>query len=94
LIHSDFKPGSCFLLSDGRIKLFNFGIPRTGILNDDERENTLFYTSELSAITLSNATPEMFAGINPDSQDDIYGLACVAYQLLAAGKHPYNKVAA
>ena len=36
----------------------------------------------------------MFAGMNPDPRDDIYGLACVSYQLLAGGKHPYNKVAA
>jgi len=32
--------------------------------------------------------------MNPDPRDDIYGLACVSYQLLAGGKHPYNKVAA
>jgi serine/threonine protein kinase len=93
LIHSDFKPGNCFLLSDGRVKLLDFGIARASTQNDDEGENTLFDPAKLSAVTPAYATPEMFAGMNPDPRDDIYGLACVAYQLLAAGKHPYNKVA-
>ncbi|MFT5658367.1 MAG: serine/threonine protein kinase, partial [Gammaproteobacteria bacterium] len=94
LIHSDFKPGNCFLLSDGHVKLLDFGIARASTQTDEERENTMFDPAKLSAVTPAYATPEMFAGMNPDPRDDIYGLACVAYQLLAAGKHPYNKVAA
>ena len=94
LIHSDFKPGNCFLLSDGQVKLLDFGIARASTQTDEERENTLFDPAKLSAVTPAYATPEMFAGMNPDPRDDIYGLACVAYQLLAGGKHPYNKVAA
>ncbi len=93
LIHSDFKPGNCFLLSDGSVKLLDFGIARASTQTDEERENTMFDPSKLSAVTPAYATPEMFAGMNPDPRDDIYGLACVAYQLLAGGKHPYNKVA-
>ncbi len=93
LIHSDFKPGNCFLLSDGHVKLLDFGIARASTQTEEERENTMFDPAKLSAVTPAYATPEMFAGMNPDPRDDIYGLACVAYQLLAAGKHPYNKVA-
>lgn len=93
LIHSDFKPGNCFLLNDGHVKLLDFGIARASAQTDEERENTMFDPAKLSAVTPAYATPEMFAGMNPDPRDDIYGLACVAYQLLAGGKHPYNKVA-
>ncbi len=93
LIHSDFKPGNCFLLSDGHVKLLDFGIARASTQPDEEREATMFDPAKLSAVTPAYATPEMFAGMNPDPRDDIYGLACVAYQLLAGGKHPYNKVA-
>jgi len=94
LIHSDFKPGNCFLLNDGQVKLLDFGIARASTQTDEDRENTMFDPAKLSAVTPAYATPEMFAGMNPDPRDDIYGLACVAYQLLAAGKHPYNKVSA
>ena len=93
LIHSDFKPGNCFLLNDGHVKLLDFGIARASTQTDEERENTMFDPAKLSAVTPAYATPEMFAGMNPDPRDDIYGLACVAYQLLSGGKHPYNKVA-
>ena len=93
LIHSDFKPGNCFLLSDGHVKLLDFGIARASTQTEEERDNTMFDPAKLSAVTPAYATPEMFAGMNPDPRDDIYGLACVAYQLLAGGKHPYNKVA-
>lgn len=93
LIHSDFKPGNCFLLSDGHVKLLDFGIARANAQTGEEHENTMFDPAKLSAVTPAYATPEMFTGMDPDPRDDIYGLACVAYQLLAAGKHPYNKVA-
>ena len=93
LIHSDFKPGNCFLSSDGQVKLLDFGIARASTQTDEERDNTMFDPAKLCAVTPAYATPEMFAGMNPDPRDDIYGLACVAYQLLSGGKHPYNKVA-
>ncbi len=92
LIHSDFKPGNCFLLNDGHVKLLDFGIARASTQTAEERENTMFDPAKLSAVTPAYATPEMFAGLNPDPRDDIYGLACVAYQLLSSGKHPYNKI--
>lgn len=93
LIHSDFKPGNCFMLNDGGVKLLDFGIARASTVAGEEKEKTLFDPAKLSAVTPAYATPEMFAGMSPDPRDDIYGMACVAYQLLAGGKHPYNKVA-
>ena len=94
LIHSDFKPGNCFILSDGSVKLLDFGIARASTVSGEEREHTMFDPAKLSAVTPAYATTEMFAGMSPDPRDDIYGLACVAYQLLAEGRHPYNKIAA
>lgn len=93
LIHSDFKPGNCFLLNDGTVKLLDFGIARASSKADEEKDNTMFDPGKLSAVTPAYATIEMFAGMDPDPRDDIYGLACVAYQLLSGGRHPFNKVA-
>ena len=92
LVHSDFKPGNCFYLSDGTVKILDFGIARASKTRSDvQGETTVFDPGQLGALTPAYATPEMFEGINPDARDDIYALAAVSWELLQ-GKHPFNKL--
>ncbi|GMQ75093.1 MAG: hypothetical protein BMS9Abin01_0337 [Gammaproteobacteria bacterium] len=94
LVHSDLKPGNCFLTDDGTVKLLDFGIARASKTKTDaEGVTTLFDPGELGAITPAYATAEMFDGQQPDPRDDIYALGIMAYQLLT-GRHPYDKVSA
>ena len=93
LIHSDFKPGNCFFTTDGEIKVIDFGIARASKTQDAEGEATVFDPSQLGALTPAYATMEMFEGQPPHTSDDIYALACTAYELLT-GAHPYNKKSA
>lgn len=94
LVHSDLKPGNVFITRDGTIKLLDFGISRASKLRADvEGEDTLFDPVSLGALTPAYATPQMFEGAVPDPRDDIYALACIAYELLA-GRHPFNKLSA
>jgi len=94
MVHSDFKPGNCFLLNDGTVKILDFGIARA-VKNPQQgdAEKTLFDPGKLGALTPAYASAEMLEGEEPDPRDDIYALACVAYELLA-GKHPFNKLPA
>ncbi|MCC7411220.1 MAG: SUMF1/EgtB/PvdO family nonheme iron enzyme [Gammaproteobacteria bacterium] len=94
MVHSDFKPGNCFLLKDGAIKILDFGIARA-VKNPlaGEAEKTLFDPGKLGALTPAYASAEMLEGEDPDPRDDIYALACVAYELLT-GRHPFNKLPA
>ncbi|HEX7046772.1 MAG TPA: bifunctional serine/threonine-protein kinase/formylglycine-generating enzyme family protein [Gammaproteobacteria bacterium] len=92
LVHSDFKPGNCFFLKDGTVKILDFGIARASTTRSDAQgETTVFDPGQLGALTPAYATPEMFEGLDPAAGDDIYALACVAYELLT-GKHPFNKL--
>ena len=94
LVHSDFKPGNAFLTKDGTVKLLDFGIARASkTRKDTQGETTVFDPGQLGALTPAYATVEMFEGLDPDPRDDIYALACVAYELLT-GKHPFNKLSA
>ena len=94
LVHSDFKPGNAFMLKDGTVKLLDFGIARASkTRKDTQGETTVFDPGQLGALTPAYATVEMFEGMDPDQRDDIYALACVAYELLT-GKHPFNKLSA
>jgi len=94
LVHSDLKPGNCFLTRDGTVKLLDFGIARASKTKiDAEGVTTLFDPGELGAITPAYATVEMFEGQQPDPRDDIYALGIMAYQLLT-GRHPYDKLSA
>ncbi|MDX1435069.1 MAG: serine/threonine-protein kinase, partial [Gammaproteobacteria bacterium] len=73
LVHSDLKPGNCFLTRDGTVKLLDFGIARASKTKlDAEGVTTLFDPGELGAITPAYATIEMFEGMPPDPRDDIY----------------------
>ncbi len=94
MVHSDFKPGNCFLLNDGAVKILDFGIARA-VKNPQQgdAEKTLFDPGKLGALTPAYASSEMLEGEEPDPRDDIYALACVAYELLT-GKHPFNKLPA
>ena len=94
LVHSDFKPGNAFILNDGAVKIMDFGIARASKTKADAAgETTVFDPGQLGALTPAYATVEMFEGMDPEPPDDIYALACVAYELLA-GKHPFNKLSA
>ncbi|MDX1513882.1 MAG: protein kinase, partial [Gammaproteobacteria bacterium] len=91
LVHSDLKPGNCFVTKEGVVKLLDFGIARASKTESHaEGEKTLFDPGKLGAITPTYASVEMFEGLEPDPRDDIYALAIMAYQLFT-GKHPYGK---
>ncbi len=73
-----------------------------GVVHGDIRPETVFVTKDLVVkvldflpATLPRITP-LFPEDNaargpsvPDPRDDVYGLACIAYELFA-GKHPFN----
>jgi serine/threonine protein kinase len=95
IVHADFKPSNCFVMHDGRIKVLDFGIARA-IRRPDEQDGdvTVYDGAKLGAMTPAYASPEMLDNSAPaDPRDDIYGLACVCYELLA-GHHPFARLSA
>lgn len=86
VIHSDLKPSNLFVLAGGRAKVLDFGIARAVRGPRDGR----FDARELGALTPEYASPEMIAGDQaPDVRDDVYGFACLVYELVT-GRHPFG----
>ena len=93
VVHSDFKPGNVMLTNTNVPKVFDFGIARAGKRRAGEAagEQTVFDAGTLGALTPAYASLEMLQGKDSEPPDDLYALACVAYEMLG-GKHPFNKI--
>lgn len=86
IIHADFKPGNVFICDSGTAKVLDFGIARAA---SKETQKHKFDAGQLGALTPAYATIEMIRDEPLSFTDDVYALACVAYEIFS-GQHPYQ----
>ena len=81
IIHRDIKPQNVMVLTDGRIKVMDFGIAKLPnaetVTVTDKAVGTVYYMS-----------PEQASGKPLDKRSDIYSLGAVMYEL-ATGEMPF-----
>jgi serine/threonine protein kinase len=93
IIHSDIKPSNIFITDNNEIKVIDFGIAR--IVRDHYKPSQINISAsdEFNAYTLDYASCEVLERLpknwEPDSRDDIYALACIAYELFT-GEKPFG----
>ncbi|MFG6204233.1 serine/threonine-protein kinase [Pseudomonas retamae] len=88
VLHGDLKPSNVMLSEDG-LRLFDFGLGQA-------EQGTLSGLPHLSrerfnAWTPGYAAPELLEGQPLSASADVYGVACVIYEL-ASGKHPFRRL--
>jgi serine/threonine protein kinase len=85
VVHRDIKPANLMELSDGTVKICDFGIARYA-----DAEATAQLTEHGSVLgTLPFMAPELYEGQPADSRTDLYAFGCTLYALLA-GRPPFS----
>ncbi len=79
LVHHDVKPANVMLSRSGTVKLMDFGIARIQPTSLDETVTA----HGTYAGTPGYMAPEQFTRVATDARVDVYGLACLAYELLS-----------
>ena len=85
IVHADLKPRNIMITSSGEVRVLDFGFARNRAL-DLHSASTLHETPIPSP---AYASVERVNGSQPDASDDVYSLACIAYELLS-GQHPFG----
>jgi serine/threonine protein kinase len=85
IVHADLKPRNIMITSTGEVRVLDFGFARSRSLD-------LHSASPLDSVPASApayASIERVNGSEPHPSDDVYSLACIAYELLS-GEHPFG----
>lgn len=88
VVHGDMKPSNVMVSEEG-VRLFDFGLGQA-------QEGVLYGLPQLrrghfNAWTPGYAAPELLEGQPLAASSDLYGVACVIYEL-AGGKHPFRRL--
>jgi eukaryotic-like serine/threonine-protein kinase len=83
VLHRDVKPSNCFLTTDGRVKIGDFGLSKSL-----EAEHSLTRTGAFLG-TVLYASPEQVRGEVIDYSSDVYSVCATLFHLLT-GRAPFH----
>jgi serine/threonine-protein kinase len=78
VVHRDIKPGNIVVLTNGQIKIVDFGIARVGV-------SSMTMTGQVLG-TVMYMSPEQVQGHKVDARSDVFSLGIVLYELLTYQK--------
>ncbi|MEO5727688.1 MAG: serine/threonine-protein kinase, partial [Byssovorax sp.] len=85
IIHRDIKPDTLFVLPDGRLKVFDFGIARM----HEGKSRTMHTALGVTIGTLAYMSPEQVAGDPIDARADLFAVGCTMFEM-ASGRLPHE----
>ncbi len=84
VVHGDLKPKNIMITNSGELRILDFGASHVRI-----HESPSAAEPRKINFTPAYACCELLEGQQAEPRDDLYALACVAYELLA-GEHPFQ----
>lgn len=88
VVHGDVNPQNVFITGSGELRVLDFAAPRRSNL-DSAAERDMTLPSAASGY----ASCQVLEGERADARDDIFSLACIAFELLM-GEHPFARKSA
>ena len=85
IVHADLKPRNIMITHSGEVRVLDFGFARNRPLD----LHSASHVHEVSIPAPAYASVERVNGSEPHPSDDVYSLACIAYELLS-GQHPFG----
>jgi serine/threonine protein kinase len=82
VVHRDIKLENLFLCDDGTVKLVDFGIAKSGLVNRTDHGRAMGTPRSMS--------PEQYAGGPIDARADLYAIGIVLYELVT-GRGPFDE---
>jgi serine/threonine protein kinase len=88
VVHGDLKPSNIMVTRADEVRILDFGASGT-LRRMPEATDDALRRDTIPAVTPAYACCELLAGQLADPRDDLYALACIAYELLS-GRHPFQ----
>ena len=88
IIHRDLKPGNIKLTPEGRVKVLDFGLAKSSVIQGKDIEITSTEPGHIIG-TPAYMSPEQARGNPTDHRTDIWSFGCTMYQMLT-GSIPFE----
>ena len=86
VVHGDVNPQNVFITISGELRVLDFAAP----LRSNLASAAADYEMTLPSAASGYASCQVLEGERADARDDVFSLACIAFELLG-GEHPFSK---